>query len=83
MEEAVTKDHMLCDSMLMRPSEQADRQRRKVDYWLPRDEGGRGRGVTANEAGASFDENILKLDCENDHKSLNMLKVSGLYALKG
>lgn len=40
-------------------------------------------GVIANRYETSFDETIPKLGCGNDWKILNMLTVTGSYALKG
>lgn len=40
-------------------------------------------GVTVSGYGAPFDGTIPKLSYGNDFKILNMLKVTGLYALKG
>lgn len=71
------------DSTYMNCLEQANLQRQKGNEWLP-GPGEREMGVTVNEDGVSFwgGGNVLELVVVVAH-SINILKTTELYTLKG
>ena len=65
----------------MKCSEETNPQSQKVDEWFP--ETGRRETwrVTINEDLVLGNESVLKLD--SDHNSVNLLKTTDLYTVKG
>ena len=67
----------------MKCPKEADPQKQKVDYWFPGTEWKGHLGVTANGQQIYLwsDENVLNLDCGDDHTAVCMCQKSQNWTL--